>query len=99
MDSGLALPRAPERQRNYFCWIGAEVFSAGAGGSAGVAPAFWASASGRAGCGESGAIGGPPCITNGVMDALSELGIKQLNTPLTPAKIWQAIRDAKAGVA
>lgn len=52
---------------------------------------------GAKGCGESGAIGGPPCITNGVMDALSELGIKQLNTPLTPAKIWQAIRDAKAG--
>ena len=51
---------------------------------------------GAKGCGESGAIGGPPCITNGVMDALSELGIKQLNTPLTPAKVWQAIRDAKA---
>jgi carbon-monoxide dehydrogenase large subunit len=51
---------------------------------------------GAKGCGESGAIGGPPCITNGVMDALSELGIRQLNTPLTPAKIWQAIRDAGA---
>jgi carbon-monoxide dehydrogenase large subunit len=31
------------------------------------------------------------------MYALSELGIRQLNTPLTPAKVWQAIRDAKAG--
>lgn len=51
---------------------------------------------GAKGCGESGAIGGPPCITNGVMDALSELGIRQLNTPLTPAKIWQAIKDAAA---
>jgi aerobic carbon-monoxide dehydrogenase large subunit len=51
---------------------------------------------GAKGCGESGAIGGPPCITNGVMDALSELGIKQLNTPLTPQKVWKAIRDAKA---
>jgi carbon-monoxide dehydrogenase large subunit len=51
---------------------------------------------GAKGCGESGAIGGPPCVTNGVMDALSELGIRQLNTPLTPQKIWQAIRDAKA---
>jgi len=46
-------------------------------------------------CGESGAIGGPPCITNGVMDALSELGIKNLATPLTPMKVWQAIREAK----
>ncbi len=51
---------------------------------------------GAKGCGESGAIGGPPCVTNGVMDALSELGIGQLNTPLTPQKIWKAIRDAKA---
>jgi len=34
-----------------------------------------------------------------VMDALSEVGIKQLNTPLTPSKIWQAIRDAKVGAA
>jgi aerobic carbon-monoxide dehydrogenase large subunit len=51
---------------------------------------------GAKGCGESGAIGGPPCIANGVMDALSELGITQLKTPLTPQKLWQAIRDAKA---
>jgi aerobic carbon-monoxide dehydrogenase large subunit len=51
---------------------------------------------GAKGCGESGAIGGPPCIANGVMDALSDLGITQLNTPLTPQKVWQAIRDARA---
>jgi len=54
---------------------------------------------GAKGCGESGAIGGPPCITNGVMDALSELGITQLTTPLTPQKVWKAIRDAKAASA
>jgi aerobic carbon-monoxide dehydrogenase large subunit len=52
---------------------------------------------GAKGCGESGAIGGPPCIVNGVMDALGELGIKTLQTPLTPMRVWQAIRDAKAG--
>jgi aerobic carbon-monoxide dehydrogenase large subunit len=51
---------------------------------------------GAKGCGESGAIGGPPCIANGVMDALSDLGISGLNTPLTPVKIWQAIQKAKA---
>jgi carbon-monoxide dehydrogenase large subunit len=51
---------------------------------------------GAKGCGESGAIGGPPCIANGVMDALSEFGITQLKTPLTPQKVWQAIREAKA---
>jgi carbon-monoxide dehydrogenase large subunit len=51
---------------------------------------------GSKGCGESGAIGGPPCITNGVMDALSGLGITQLNTPLSPLKIWNAIQGASA---
>jgi carbon-monoxide dehydrogenase large subunit len=51
---------------------------------------------GAKGCGESGAIGGPPCIVNGVMDALGELGIKTLQTPLTPMRVWQAIKDAKA---
>ena len=51
---------------------------------------------GAKGCGESGAIGGPPCITNGVIDALSELGITSINTPLSPLKVWQAIQAAKA---
>ncbi len=51
---------------------------------------------GAKGCGESGAIGGPPCITNGVMDALSELGIKSITTPLSPLKVWKAIEEAKA---
>lgn len=49
---------------------------------------------GAKGCGRSGAIGGPPCIVNGVMDALSEFGITSLQTPLTPVKIWDAIRAA-----
>jgi carbon-monoxide dehydrogenase large subunit len=51
---------------------------------------------GAKGCGESGAIGGPPCVASGVMDALSDLGIKTLTTPLSPLKIWQAIREARA---
>lgn len=54
---------------------------------------------GSKGCGESGAIGGPPCVTNGVMDALGELGITQLNTPLTPQKVWKAIQGAKGASA
>jgi carbon-monoxide dehydrogenase large subunit len=54
---------------------------------------------GAKGCGESGAIGGPPCVTNGVMDALSELGIDRLNTPLTPQKVWKAIREARGASA
>lgn len=51
---------------------------------------------GAKGCGESGAIGGPPCVANGVMDALSSLGIKSLDTPLSPLKVWKAIQSAAA---
>ena len=51
---------------------------------------------GAKGCGESGAIGGPPCVVNGVLDALAPYGITQLNTPLSPVKVWEAIRNAKA---
>jgi carbon-monoxide dehydrogenase large subunit len=54
---------------------------------------------GAKGCGESGTIGGPPCVVNGVMDALAPLGITHLDTPLTPQKVWQAIQTAKAKAA
>jgi hypothetical protein len=30
------------------------------------------------------------------LDALADLGIAQLNTPLTPQKVWKAIQEAKA---
>jgi carbon-monoxide dehydrogenase large subunit len=50
---------------------------------------------GAKGCGESGTIGGPPCVVNGVMDALADLGITSLQTPLTPMKLWDAIREAR----
>ena len=51
---------------------------------------------GAKGCGESGAIGGPPCVVNGVLDALAPYGVTQMNTPLSPIKVWEAIRSAKA---
>ncbi|MGO3932050.1 xanthine dehydrogenase family protein molybdopterin-binding subunit [Rhodopseudomonas pseudopalustris] len=54
---------------------------------------------GAKGCGESGAIGGPPCVVHGVLDALAPLGVTALNTPLTPEKVWRAIQEAKAAQA
>jgi carbon-monoxide dehydrogenase large subunit len=51
---------------------------------------------GAKGCGEAGTSGGLPSVANAVIDALSELGIKHLEMPMTPARIWQAIEDAKA---
>lgn len=50
---------------------------------------------GAKGCGEAGTIGATPAIANAVIDALSPLGIKHLDLPLTPEKVWRAIRSAK----
>jgi carbon-monoxide dehydrogenase large subunit len=46
------------------------------------------------GAGEAGAIGAPPALVNAVVDALSELGIEHLDMPLTPERVWRAVRDA-----
>ena len=46
------------------------------------------------GAGEAGAIGAPPALVNAVVDALSELGIEHLDMPLTPERVWAAIRAA-----
>jgi aerobic carbon-monoxide dehydrogenase large subunit len=46
------------------------------------------------GAGEAGAIGAPPALVNAVVDALAELGIEHLDMPLTPERLWQAIRAA-----
>jgi carbon-monoxide dehydrogenase large subunit len=46
------------------------------------------------GIGESGSIGAPPTIVHAVLDALAPFGIDHLDMPLTPFKIWTAIRDA-----
>lgn len=46
------------------------------------------------GIGESATIGSTPAIANAVMDALAPLGIRHLDLPLTPGKIWAAIRSA-----
>src|SRR2546428_1431702 len=46
------------------------------------------------GCGEAGTIGATPAIANAVIDALSPLGIRHLDLPLLPEKIWKAIGGA-----
>jgi carbon-monoxide dehydrogenase large subunit len=48
------------------------------------------------GIGESGTIGAPPTIVHAVLDALAPFGIAHLDMPLTPQKIWAAIRNARA---
>jgi carbon-monoxide dehydrogenase large subunit len=48
------------------------------------------------GCGEAGCAGALTSIMNAVIDALTERGIRHIDMPLTPASIWQALRDAEA---
>jgi len=54
---------------------------------------------GTKGCGEAGCAGSLVCIVNAVLDALGEYGIKHIDMPLTPEKVWRAIQDAKAKAA
>jgi aerobic carbon-monoxide dehydrogenase large subunit len=51
---------------------------------------------GAKGCGEAGTSGGLPSVANAVIDALSVYGIRHLEMPMTPSRIWHAIQDAKA---
>ena len=46
------------------------------------------------GCGEAGAIAAPPTVMNAVMDALYALGVRHLDMPATPNRVWRAIRTA-----
>lgn len=51
------------------------------------------------GAGEAGAIGAPPAVINGLIDALRPYGITHIDMPATPHKIWQAIQAAQVKAA
>ncbi len=44
------------------------------------------------GVGEAGVTGAPPALVNAVVDALREFGARHIDMPLTPEKVWRAIR-------
>jgi carbon-monoxide dehydrogenase large subunit len=46
------------------------------------------------GCGEAGCAGSLTSIMNAVVDALSVYGIRHIDMPASPARVWQAIQDA-----
>ena len=48
------------------------------------------------GCGESGAIVGPVAVMNAALDALSLVGVDDIEMPLSSERIWRAIQSAKA---
>jgi carbon-monoxide dehydrogenase large subunit len=49
---------------------------------------------GAKGVGESPTVGAPPAIANAVVDALWHLGVRHLEIPITPEKVWTALREA-----
>jgi carbon-monoxide dehydrogenase large subunit len=51
---------------------------------------------GTKGCGEAGAIGSPPAVINAILDALHPLGVKDLDMPATPHRVWQAIQAVQS---
>ncbi len=51
---------------------------------------------GAKGAGEAGTVGALPAVMNAALDALSPLGIRHIEMPLTPEKIWRAVRDARS---
>jgi carbon-monoxide dehydrogenase large subunit len=48
------------------------------------------------GIGEAGCTGSPPAIMNAILDALRPVGVKALDMPATPFKVWEAVAKAKA---
>jgi len=54
---------------------------------------------GAKGIGQAGAIGSTVAVQNAVLDALAHLGVRHVDLPCTPERIWRAIVDARqAGV-
>ena len=43
------------------------------------------------GVGELPTVAAPPAVANAVMDALSHVGVRHIETPLTPEKVWRAL--------
>jgi carbon-monoxide dehydrogenase large subunit len=48
------------------------------------------------GAGEAGAVGSPPAVINAIVDALKADGVRSIDMPATPERIWEAIKLAKA---
>ncbi len=52
---------------------------------------------GAKGIGEAATIGATPAVQNAVIDAVAHLGVRHIDLPCTPERVWQTIRNAQAG--
>ena len=48
---------------------------------------------GAKGAGEAGTIASTPAVANAVVDALSHLGVKHIDMPLTPERLWRVLQN------
>jgi carbon-monoxide dehydrogenase large subunit len=55
----------------------------------------WVNPLGAKGIGESGSIGSTPAVQNAVCDALAHLGVRHIDMPCTPERVWQAIHAVR----
>ncbi len=54
---------------------------------------------GSKGCGEVGAIGSPPAVIGAIVDALKDYGVRHINMPASPEKIWSIINAGRPAMA
>jgi aerobic carbon-monoxide dehydrogenase large subunit len=52
---------------------------------------------GAKGIGESASVGSTPAVQNAVVDALSVFGVRHVDLPCTPERVWRAVQDGRAG--
>src|SRR3954463_8798407 len=52
---------------------------------------------GAKGIGEAGTIGSTPAVQNAVIDAAAHLGVRHIDMPCTPMRVWRAIQHAQQG--
>ena len=45
--------------------------------------------------GEAGTIGSTPAVQNAIIDALAHLGVRHIDMPASPQRVWQALRSAQ----
>ena len=50
---------------------------------------------GAKGVGESATVGSPAAYVNAVIDALAHLGVRNIDMPVTPARVWEAMQRAR----
>src|SRR5581483_8985039 len=47
------------------------------------------------GAGEAGAVGSPPAVMNAIVDALADAGVRTVDMPATPERVWEALAGAR----